>query len=179
MKRKLFKIGLLILIFLLVKEIILMTILNHNTTQSINSYFKNETSFNYKSDFVIEIPKIKLKSVIRKADKNFKNLNKSLVYYEYDNYKEKIIVFGHSGVGYGTYFNMLDELYINDYLYLYKDKLKITYIVNKKYSIYDTELNILKNDKKNTLLLITCEKSNKSKRLVVELKAESVKTVEK
>ena len=107
MKRKLFKIGLIILIALLAREIILIAISNHNVKESIKSYFNNDSSFNYKSDFIIEIPKIKLESIIKKADLDFKNLDDSLVYYKYDDYNDKIIVFGHSGVGYGVYFNRL------------------------------------------------------------------------
>lgn len=179
MKRKLLKIGLIILIALLAREIILIAISNHNVKESIKSYFNNDSSFNYKSDFIIKIPKIKLESIIKKADLNFKNLDDSLVYYKYDDYKDKIIVFGHSGVGYGVYFNRLDELEINDYLYLYKDKLKITYTVNKKYSIPDTDISILKNDGKEVLLLVTCDKNNKNMRLVVELEVNSVKTLKK
>lgn len=179
MKRKLLKIGLIILIALLAREIILIAISNHNVKESIKSYFRSDTSFNYKSDFIIKIPKIKLESIIKKADLDFKNLDDSLVYYKYDDYKDKIIVFGHSGVGYGVYFNRLDELEINDYLYLYKDKLKITYNVNKKYNIPDTNISILENDCKEALLLVTCDKNNKNMRLVVELGVNSVKTLKK
>lgn len=179
MKRKLLKIGLIILLFFLVKEIILISISNHDIKESINAYYNNDTSFNYKSDFIIKIPKINLEGIIKKADDDFKNLNDSLVYYKYNNYKEKIIVFGHSGIGYGAYFNRLDELDVNDYVYLYKDKLKITYKVDKIYSIFDSELGILNNDRKGTLLLVTCEKINKNKRRVVELTIKDSKSLEK
>ncbi len=179
MKRKLLKIGLVILIILLVKEIILISISNNNIKESVKSYFRNDTSFNYKSDFIIKIPKIKLESVIKKADLDFKNLDDSLVYYKYDDYKDKIIVFGHSGIGYGVYFNRLDELETGDYIYLYKDKLKITYKVNKKYNIPDTDISILENDSKEVLLLVTCDKYNKKERLVVKLDVNSVKTLKK
>ncbi len=179
MKRKLLKLGLAILIVLLAREIILITISDYKTKESVEAYFKNDTSFNYKSDLVINVPKIKLETVIKKADLDFKNLDESLVYYKNDNYKEKIIVFGHSGVGYGVYFNRLDELEVNDYIYLYKDKLKITYTVNKKYKIPDTDISILENNGKEVLLLVTCDKNNKNMRLVVELGVNSVKTLKK
>lgn len=179
MKKRLFKVVLVILIILLLKEIILVSVLNHNNKESVKAYFRNDTSFNYKSNFVINIPKIKIETVIKKADFNFKNLNNSLVYYKYDDYKGKIIIFGHSGVGRGVYFNRLDELDINDYLYLYKDKLKITYIVSKKYSVPDTDISILENNSKETLLLVTCDKNNKNIRLVVELVINSIKTLKK
>ena len=179
MRKKLLKILLAILFLILIKDVFMITISNYNNEKSVDAYFKNDTSFNYKSDFVIKIPKINLSSVIKKADDDFKSLDNSLVYYKYDNYKEKIIVFGHSGIGYGTYFNRLDELKVGDCFYLYKDKSKITYVVNKIYKISETKTDILKNDKKNVLLLITCDKKSKNKRLVVESLVNSVETLKK
>ena len=58
---------------------------------------------------------------------------------------------------------------VGDVAYLYKGKLEITYEVCKRYVILDTETDILKNDKKGTLLLITCDKNDKNRRLVIEL----------
>lgn len=179
MRKRLLKIVFIILVIILVREVVLVSITRYNNKKSVDAYFKNDTTFNYKSDFIIEIPKINLESVIKKADADFKNLDDSLVYYKYDNYKEKLIVFGHSGVGYGTYFNRLDELGTGDDVYLYKDRHKISYVVSKIYSVFDTELGVLNNDKKGVMLLITCEKSNKNKRLVVELTINNVQTLKK
>lgn len=179
MKKRLLKFILFVLFLILIKEVILIIITNYNNKKIITSYFNNDTSFNYKSDFIIEIPKINLNTYIKKADDDFKNLNKSLVYYKYNNYKEKIIVFGHSGVGYGVYFNRLDELVLKDLVYLYYDNLKISYIVIKKYSIKKTEIDILNNDRKGILLLVTCKKNNRNERLVVELMVNDVQTLRK
>ena len=142
-----------------------MVYIDFKNKVEVESYYNNNSSFNYKSNMIIDIPSINLKATVKLADNDFKNLDDGLVYYKYNDYKNKIIIFGHSGIGYGTYFNRLDELTFNDNVYLYKDKLKITYAVY--------------NDEKERLLLITCKPNDKNKRLVVNLSVKSVKTLKK
>lgn len=157
----------------------MMLFLNQKNIESVTSYFKNDSSFNYESDFVIEIPNINLKTIIKKADDDFKNLNSNLVYYKNKDYENKIIVFGHSGMGYGTYFNRLNELEIGNKAYLHINKLKITYVVTQKYMVLETDTSILNDNKERTLLLVTCDKNNKKKRLIVELRVKNIKTLKK
>ena len=135
-----------------------MVYIDFKNKVEVESYYNNNSSFNYKSNMIIDIPSINLKATVKLADNDFKNLDDGLVYYKYNDYKNKIIIFGHSGIGYGTYFNRLDELTFNDNVYLYKDKLKITYVVDKIYDIKSTNIDILYNDEKERLLLITCKK---------------------
>lgn len=156
-----------------------MVYIDFKNKVEVESYYNNNSSFNYKSNMIIDIPSINLKATVKLADNDFKNLDDGLVYYKYNDYKNKIIIFGHSGIGYGTYFNRLDELTFNDNVYLYKDKLKITYVVDKIYDIKSTNIDILYNDEKERLLLITCKKNDKNKRLVVNLSVKSVKTLKK
>lgn len=156
-----------------------MVYIDFKNKVEVESYYNNNSSFNYKSNMIIDIPSINLKATVKLADNDFKNLDDGLVYYKYNDYKNKIIIFGHSGIGYGTYFNRLDELTFNDNVYLYKDKLKITYVVDKIYDIKSTNIDILYNDEKERLLLITCKKNDKNKRLVVNLNVKSVKTLKK
>ncbi len=156
-----------------------MVYIDFKNKVEVESYYNNNSSFNYKSNMIIDIPSINLKATVKLADNDFKNLDDGLVYYKYNDYKNKIIIFGHSGIGYGTYFNRLDELTFNDNVYLYKDKLKITYAVDKIYDIKSTNIDILYNDEKERLLLITCKKNDKNKRLVVNLSVKSVKTLKK
>lgn len=179
MRKNIFKIITLILFIFLLKEFILMVYLDFKNKVEIESYYSNSSSFNYKSDMVIKVPSINLKSVVKLADNDFKNLDNGLVYYKYNDYKNKIIIFGHSGMGRGTYFNRLDELTINDTVYLYKDKLEITYTVDKIYDIKSTKIEVLNSTEKQKLLLITCKKNDKNKRLVVDLSVKSVKTLKK
>ena len=119
---------------------------------------------------ILSIQKINLHQEIIEADDKFSNLNNNLVYYKYIDPKDRIIIFGHSGIGYGTYFNRIDELETGDIAYLYlksgtfKYKVRSTYLISK-YDVY-----ILENKRNNgDLLLITCYKKDKNKRYVVEM----------
>lgn len=119
---------------------------------------------------ILSIPKINLHQEIIKADDKFYNLNNSLVYYKYLNPNDRIIIFGHSGIGYGTYFNRIDELEIGDETYLYLKTGTFKYKVRKTYLISKYDVYILDGKPKNRdLLLITCYKKDKNKRFVVEL----------
>lgn len=179
MKRNILKIVLIALIIILIKDIFFMVYVSYNNKKEVNSYYENNSSFNYKSDMVLDIPKINLEAVVKKASNNFSNLDKNLVYYKNDNYKKGIIILGHSGVGYGTFFNRIDELTKDDIVYLYKDKLRISYAVDKKYSILDTDIDVLKINNESGLTLITCDKKDKNKRLVVKLTLKGTETLEK
>lgn len=179
MKKNIFKIIIIFLLIILIKELFLNFYYDYGNRIEVSSYYNNDTSFNYKSDMVINIPKINLDAVVKKTTDNFSNLNKNLVYYNNDNYKKGIIIFGHSGVGYGTYFNRLDELSINDFVYLYKDKLKIKYVVSKVWYVKDDDISVIDINKKETLRLITCKKNDNKKRLVVELSLKSAQTLKK
>ena len=119
---------------------------------------------------ILSVPKINLHQEIIKADDNFSNLNYNLVYYKYLNPEDRIIIFGHSGTGYGTYFNRIDELDENDIAYLYLKSGTFKYTIKSIYLISKYDVYILDNKPKNgDLLLITCYKKNKNKRYVVEL----------
>lgn len=168
MRKNKFKIIAIILIILFAKEIFMMISSSYNNKQMVKSYYNNDTSFNYKTDMIINITKINLEMIVKKANKNFSNLNESLVYYNNNDHNKKIIIFGHSGMGYGTYFNRLDELGKKDVVYIHINKEKITYEFQKKYTISNTDTSILNDDEKGVLLLITCDKKNKGKRLVVK-----------
>lgn len=179
MKRNILKIVLITLIIILIKDVFFMVYISYNNKKEVKSYYENNSSFNYKSDMVLSIPKINLEAVVKKADNDFKNLNKNLVYYKNDNYKKSIIILGHSGVGYGTFFNRIDELDKDDDVYLYKDKLKISYVVDKKYNVLDTNIDVLKINNTPGLTLITCDKKDKNKRLVVKLTLKGTETLVK
>lgn len=179
MKRNILKLIIVVLAIILTKEIFIDFYVNYKNKESITSYYKNDSSFNYESDMIISIPKINLERVVEKAADDFKNLNKSLVYYKRNNPNEKLVIFGHSGVGYGTYFNRIDELEVGNKVYLYINKLKVTYVVSEKYMVLETDISILNNDEERSLLLITCDKNNKKKRLIVKLMVENIKTLKK
>lgn len=156
-----------------------MLYVSNKNKEEVQSYYDNNSSFNYKRNMVLNVPKINLDAVVKAPKNNFKNLDSNLVYYKESSYEDKIIIFGHSGVGYGTYFNRIDELKPNDKAYLYKEKLRITYVVDKTFDVKSTQTSILNDDEKGVLLLITCKKHSKNNRLVVKLRLKSIKTLRK
>ena len=179
MKIILVSLILFISVFLITKNMVFMLLLNSSNDKMVKAYFNNNSSFNYNGDMVLDIPSINLETVVKKADDKFKLLDRYLVYYKNNNYKEGIVILGHSGMGYGTYFNRLDELDNKSNVYIYKDKLKLTYQFKEKMDVKETQINILNSAKANELILITCKKSVKDERLVVKLVLKSAKTIDK
>lgn len=179
MKKTIYKISSLCLILIISVRLFNIIYYKYKDKKDITSYYNNETNYNYKNAMIINIPSIGLNSSVKKADSNFKNLNKSLVYYKNNNYEEKIIIFGHSGMGFGMFFNRIDEINYNDEARLYIDNKEITYIFDKKNSISSNDISVLKNDEKKVLLLITCDKNNKNKRLVLKFILKDSKIVKK
>jgi len=177
--KNILKIIIIVLIILILKEVMLTLYLNKKNKYEVNSYYSNNTSFNYKSNMILVIPKISIKNVVKKANRNFSNLNKSLVYYDNDDYNNKIIIFGHSGVGYGTFFNRLDELEVKNYAYINKDKFKITYKLSNKYLVNKSDISVLNSNEKRVLYLITCDKKDKNKRLILKFCVKKVQTLKK
>lgn len=140
----------------------------------------SSNNVNYKNNNInILIPKIKLNKSVVKANENFSNLDNNLVYYRAFNVYDKNIIFGHSGLSFGTYFNRIDELSDNDFLYIIKDNIKYKYTFKSKYVIDETDTFILNNEiDSKKLLLITCHKIHKNKRIVVEFTYKCTKNVE-
>ena len=165
MKKILVSLILFISVFLITKDMVFMLLLNSSNDKMVKAYFNNNSSFNYNGDMVLDIPDISLKNIVKKSDDKFKLLDRYLVYYKNNNYKKGIVILGHSGMGYGTYFNRLDELDSKSNVYIYKDKLKLTYQFKEKMDVKETQINILK--------------SVKDERLVVKLVLKSAKTIDK
>ena len=169
-----------IIFILLLASICFIKIDKEKETKLIEKYISNQTKYNYLNYEVLEIPSINLLEKLEKNKDNFSNLDNSLVYYEDLNYNNRIIIFGHSGMGYNTYFNRLDELKINNTAYLYYEDLKIEYILKEVYTVdkYETDIMYYTNNKKE-LVLITCVKNNKNRRLVLKFNIKGIKNIEK
>ena len=80
-----------------------------------------------------------------------------------------IVLVAHSGIGYNILFDRLDVLNLEDEVNLYFNQSKYRYKV-KKISKKDKKdvLSLIKS-KNNTLMLITCDKQEKEKNLIVYL----------
>lgn len=166
MKKKIINIVIILLYFLLS----LYLINTSYKTKTINTTY----SKNYKYDNLDEkrliIPKINIDLPVIKADSNFNNLNDNLVYYNNFNINNKIIIFGHSGMGVGTFFNRLDELKKGDIVYLKFNSKTYLYEVLDFYNIDKKDTYILNEEENsNKLLLVTCTRGKKNKRYVVNL----------
>lgn len=152
----------------------------NNSSYNVEAIYNARVGIKYSNKKVLNIPKIGLNLYIKKANDNFSNLNKNIVYYKTFNPQDKIIIFGHSGVGYSTYFNRLDELKKEDIASICYENACYEYILNNTYIVNSNAVYLL-NEEPNSkkLLLITCDKKNKNKRLVAEFIRKSVKTIEK
>lgn len=90
-----------------------------------------------------------------------------------------LIIAAHSGNSYISYFKNLYKLSNDDVAYVYFNNIKYTYKVAGK---YDAEKNgkvtIHRDNKKNTLTLITCSQTDKTKQIVYILELESEENYE-
>lgn len=180
MKRKLFRtsiiLGYIVLLFIIIIPIIKIV----NNKIELENYVSISSTNRYYSKPLIYIPGINLKQIISSSKTDFSNLDSSIVYYKNINPNKGIVLFGHSGAGYGTFFNRIDELKINDKAYLlYEDKYyEYEFLSKKEITKYDTYvLNNINNV--NKMYLVTCIKNNSNNRLLVELKLKDAKILKK
>ena len=104
-----------------------------------------------------------LKSKENKIEKNIELLHR-------DEKKKNTVLVAHSGKGYNAFFNDLDKLEKNDTVELIIKKEKSTYRLIETELIQKEKINSLKLDKNgHNLLLITCDKSEKDKFLLLKL----------
>lgn len=139
-------------------------------TKTINTIYNKNYKYDNKDEKRLIIPKINVDLPVVKADPNFDNLDDNLVYYKNFNINNKIIIFGHSGMGVGTFFNKLDELKKGDIAYLKFNSKTYLYEVLSFYNIDKKDTYILNEEENsNKLLLVTCTRGKKNKRYVVNL----------
>lgn len=142
---------------------------------------KKTSNYNYIG--VLEIPKINIKRGFLNIKDKGNNVNKNLQVIkgsDMPNVKNgNLIIAAHSGNSYISYFKNLDKLSNDDVAYVYFNNIKYTYKVAGK---YDAEKNgkvtIHRDNKKNTLTLITCSQTDKTKQIVYILELESEENYE-
>lgn len=138
---------------------------------------------NYKYIGVLEIPKINIKRGFLNIKDKGNNVNKNLQVIkgsDMPNVKNgNLIIAAHSGNSYISYFKNLHKLSNDDVAYVYFNNIKYTYKVAGK---YDAEKNgkvtIHRDNKRNTLTLITCSQTDKTKQIVYILELESEENYE-
>jgi LPXTG-site transpeptidase (sortase) family protein len=142
---------------------------------------KKTSNYNYIG--VLEIPKINIKRGFLNIKDKENNVNKNLQVIkgsDMPNVKNgNLIIAAHSGNSYISYFKNLHKLSNDDVAYVYFNNIKYTYKVAGK---YDAEKNgkvtIHRDNKKNTLTLITCSQTDKTKQIVYILELESEENYE-
>lgn len=142
---------------------------------------KKTSNYNYIG--VLEIPKINIKRGFLNIKDKGNNVNKNLLVIkgsDMPNVKNgNLIIAAHSGNSYISYFKNLHKLSNDDVAYVYFNNIKYTYKVAGK---YDAEKNgkvtIHRDNKKNTLTLITCSQTDKTKQIVYILELESEENYE-
>lgn len=168
---KLFIIGSLFLIIGIVKIIIKVNFLNYFSNIEVNNIQSRNSLYNIKNNMILRIPKINLEkdlpdknSVLNDVDKNIQIIEQSLM----PNIENSnLILASHSGNSAVSYFKNLDKLVIGDSVYIeHIDKL-YEYKVVKYYTVLKNGLvDIVRNELKTTLTLITCVK-NSNRQLVI------------
>lgn len=142
---------------------------------------KKTSNYNYIG--VLEIPKINIKRGFLNIKDKGNNVNKNLQVIkgsDMPNVKNgNLIIAAHSGNGYISYFKNLYKLSNEDVAYVYFNNIKYTYKVVGKYDAEKSgKVTIHRDNKKNTLTLITCSQTDKTKQIVYILELESEENYE-
>lgn len=120
---------------------------------------------------VLEIPSISLKRGLVSPDSYYNNVNYNIQIIEHSTMPDidngNLILAGHNGASYISFFKNLYKLSPDDKIYIYYDGYKYEYTLN---NIYDTpkdgNIEIYRDHKKTTLTLITCKKNTKDTQVV-------------
>lgn len=120
---------------------------------------------------VLEIPSISLKRGLVSPDSYYNNVNYNIQIIEHSTMPDVIngnlILAGHNGASYISFFKNLYKLSPDDKVYIYYNGYKYEYTLN---NIYDTpkdgNIEIYRDHKKTTLTLITCKKNTKDTQVV-------------
>lgn len=142
---------------------------------------KKTSNYNYIG--VLEIPKINIKRGFLNIKDKGNNVNKNLQVIkgsDMPNVKNgNLIIAAHSGNSYISYFKNLHKLSNDDVAYVYFNNIKYTYKVAGKYNAEKNgKVTIHRDNKKNTLTLITCSQTDKTKQIVYILELESEESYE-
>lgn len=168
---KFFIIGSLILIAGIIKIIIKTNLLNSFSNIEVNNNQLGYNLYNTKNIMYLKIPKIDLvknladkNSKLNHVDKNIQIIKESTM----PNIENgNLILAAHSGNSNVSYFKNIDKLIIDDSVYIeYMDKLYEYKVVNYYTVLKNGLVDIVRNESKTILTLITCVK-NSNRQLVI------------
>lgn len=157
-------------------EVIKVDIDDEDTQEQLKQEEKKAPNYNYIG--VLEIPKINIKRRFLNINDKGNNVNKNLQVIKGSDMPDvkngNLIIAAHSGNSYISYFKNLYKLSNDDVAYVYFNNIKYIYKVAGKYDVEKTgKVVIHRDNKKNTLTLITCSQTDKSKQIVYILELES------
>lgn len=129
----------------------------------------NVSSYDYIA--VLEIPSINLKRGLVDPSSKYNNVNYNIQIINKSTMPDvvngNLVLAGHNGASYVSFFRNLDKLNINDKIYIYYGGYKYEYSLSK---IYDTpkggNVEVYRDNSKTTITLITCKKNTKDTQVV-------------
>ena len=129
----------------------------------------NVSSYDYIA--VLEIPSINLKRGLVDPSSKYNNVNYNIQIIDKSTMPDvvngNLVLAGHNGASYVSFFRNLDKLNINDKIYIYYGGYKYEYSLSK---IYDTpkdgNVEVHRDNSKTTITLITCKKNTKDTQVV-------------
>lgn len=133
---------------------------------NLKHYFKEER-YNSFNDYiaVLEIPKINFKRGLYSKESKLNNIDNNIAFYqntEYPNNNTNTIILGHSGNSKISFFENLKYLEIGDVVNFYYNNSKLNFEIANIYEVPKTgTIDILRNQDKMTITLITCIPNDK------------------
>ncbi len=144
--------------------------IENNIEEQIEEKETSSKSINYTA--ILEIPTINLKQGVVDSTENFNSINYAISVDKNSNYPSELgnfILYAHSGNSYISYFRKLNQVDINDEVYVYYNGVKYHYVIENKYDIEKTGKAKVINLKDNRYItLITCNQDRKGYQIVVE-----------
>lgn len=137
-----------------------------SSIETMVSYNEND-----KYPMVLDIPKLSLKKGIYLPGNPNNNIEKNITIHEKsilpDQENSNLILLAHSGTGPKAYFNDLVKLEKDYFIYIYYNYTKYIYILDNSYEVEKNGKALIKrNEKRKSIVLITCSQKNKNKQLI-------------
>ena len=129
----------------------------------------NVSTYNYIA--VLEIPSINLKRGLVDPSSKYNNVNYNIQIIDRSTMPDvvngNLVIAGHNGASYISFFRNLDKLNINDKIYVYYGRYKYIYSLSKTYDTpKDGNIEVYRDNSKTTITLITCNKNSKDTQVV-------------
>ena len=136
---------------------------------------KGETTTSKVSSYdyiaVLEIPSINLKRGLVNPSSKYNNVNYNIQIINKSTMPDvvngNLVLAGHNGASYISFFKNLNKLNLNDKIYIYYGRYKYKYSLSKIYdSPKDGNIEVHRDNNKTTITLITCKKNSKDTQVI-------------